>query len=132
FLWSDSVIYMAMTDRFKDGDPSNDPPATTLGPNNTTVTVDPREDYHGGDFAGVTAKIADGTLDQLGARVLWLSPFQTNPTDARPASDGLHYTTGYHGYWPIKAREVAPRWGGASALHTLVTQAHAHGMRVIM
>ena len=132
FLWSDSVIYMAMTDRFKDGDPSNDPLPTTQGPSSTTVTVDPREDYHGGDLAGVTEKINDGTLDQLGARVLWLSPFYTNPTDAWPASDGVHYTTGYHGYWPIKAREVDPRWGGASALTAMVKAAHAHGIRVIM
>ena len=55
---------------------------------------------------------ADGTLDGLGARVLWLSPFYTNPPDAWVASDGVHMVTGYHGYWPIKAREVDPRWGG--------------------
>src|SRR5262249_55217026 len=85
-----------------------------------------------GDFAGVTQKIADGTLDQVGARVLWLSPFYTNPSDAWPASDNVHYTTGYHGYWPIKAREVDPRWGGESALHALATEAHAHGIRVTM
>ncbi len=132
FEWSDSLIYMAMTDRFKDGDPTNDPPPTTVGPGGIAVTVDPREDYHGGDLAGVTAKIADGTLDQLGARVLWVSPFYTNPSDAWPASDGVHYTTGFHGYWPIKAREVDPRWGGAAALTAMVTEAHAHGMRVIM
>jgi glycosidase len=132
FEWTDSLIYMAMTDRFKDGDPSNDPPPTTAGPNNTTVTVDPREDYHGGDLAGLTAKINDGTLDQLGANVLWVSPFYTNPSDAWPASDGVHYTTGFHGYWPIKGREVDPRWGGAAALTAMVTAAHAHGIRVIM
>ncbi len=40
--------------------------------------------------------------------------------------------TGFHGYWPIKAREVDPRWGGATALHALVTAAHAHGIRVLM
>jgi len=123
FDWRDSLIYMAMTDRFKDGDPTNDPPPT---PN-----VDPREDYHGGDFQGITQKIQDGTFDQLGVRVLWLSPFNTNPSDAWPASDGVHMVTGFHGYWPIKAREVDPRFGGAAALHALVTAAHVHGIRVI-
>ncbi len=132
FEWTDSLIYMAMTDRFVDGDPTNDPPPTTVGgPNEISITVDPREDYHGGDYAGVTQKIADGTLDQLGVTVLWLSPFYTNPSDAWPASDNVHYTTGYHGYWPIKGREVDPRWGGASALTALVTEAHAHGIRVL-
>jgi len=124
FDWHDSVIYMGMTDRFKNGDTSNDPAPT---PN-----VDPREDYHGGDLAGVTSVVNEGALDALGARVLWLSPFYTTPTDAWPASDGVHLVTGFHGYWPIKAREVDPRWGGANALHALVTAAHAHGIRVLM
>ena len=133
FEWSDSVIYMAMTDRFRNGDTSNDPPATTMGGGDAgTVSVDPREDYHGGDLAGAAQVINGGYLDRLGARVLWLSPFNTNPTDAWAASDGVHMVTGYHGYWPTKAREVDPRWGGASALHAMVTAAHAHGIRVLM
>ena len=133
FQWSDSVIYMAMTDRFKNGDTSNDPPPTTVGGGDAgTVSVDPREDYHGGDLAGATEEITSGYLDKVGARVLWLSPFNTNPQDAWPASDGVHMVTGYHGYWPTKAREVDPRWGGDSALHALVTAAHAHGIRVLM
>jgi glycosidase len=123
FDWRDSLIYMAMTDRFKDGDTSNDPAPI---PN-----VDPREDYHGGDFEGVRQKVADGTFDKLGVRVLWLSPFNTNPPDAYPAADGVHLVSGFHGYWPIKAREVDPRFGGDAELHALVTEAHAHGIRVI-
>jgi glycosidase len=123
FDWRDSLVYMAMTDRFKNGDPSNDPPPI--------VGVDRREDYHGGDFEGVRQKIADGTLDRLGARVLWLSPFNTNPPDAWPAADGVHQVTGFHGYWPVKARAVDPRFGGEAALHALVAEAHAHGIRVI-
>ncbi len=132
FVWSDSVIYMAVTDRFKNGDTSNDPAPTTLGPGGTTVTVDPRVDYHGGDLAGAAQAIDEGYLDALGARVLWMSPFATNPKDAWLAADGAHSVTGYHGYWPVKAREVDPRWGGDAALTTLVQTAHAHGIRVLM
>jgi glycosidase len=123
FTWQDALIYMVMTDRFKNGDPSNDP--VPVG------NVDPREGYHGGDFRGVTQKIQDGTFDKLGVTVLWLSPFNTNPQDAWAASDGVHLVTGFHGYWPIKAREVDPRFGSADDLHALVTAAHAHGIRVI-
>jgi len=133
FEWSDSLIYMAMTDRFQDGDPSNDPPPTTTGGDGAgTIAVDPREDYHGGDLEGVTQRITDGTFDKLGVNVLWVSPFYTNPSDAWLASDGVHYVTGFHGYWPIKAREVDPRIGGATALTAMVTAAHAHGIRVLM
>ncbi len=132
FVWSDSVIYMAMTDRLKNGDKTNDPPPTTHGPNGTTVSVDPRADYHGGDLAGAAQVIDEGYLDKLGARVLWMSPFNTNTSEAWIAGDGVHSVTGYHGYWPIKAREVDPRWGGDAALKALVKTAHAHGIRVIM
>jgi len=123
FDWRDSLLYMAMTDRFQDGVASNNPAPI--------ANVDPREDYHGGDFEGVRQRVADGTFDQLGVRVLWLSPFNTNPPDAWPASDGVHLVTGFHGYWPVKAREVDPRFGGDAELHALVTEAHKHGIRVI-
>ena len=131
FTWQDALIYMVMTDRFEDGDPSNDPAPITIDGNGQTVTVDPREDYHGGDFAGITHEIEAGTFDQLGITVLWLSPFNTNPNDAWLASDGVHEVTGFHGYWPTKARAVDPRFGTADELHALVAAAHAHGIRVI-
>jgi glycosidase len=125
FEWQDALIYMIVTDRYDDGDPSNDP-----GP--TAGVQDPRGDWKGGDLEGVRQKIADGTLDQLGIRAIWLTPFQTNPTESYLASDGVHKVTGYHGYWPTKAREVDPRIGGEAALHALVKEAHAHGIRILM
>ena len=131
FVWQDALLYMVMTDRFENGNHANDPAPITVDGHGNPVTVDPREDYHGGDFAGVTAKISDGTFDRLGITVLWLSPFNTNPPDAWVASDNVHMVTGFHGYWPTKARAVDPRFGTADELHALVTAAHAHGIRVI-
>jgi len=125
FEWRDALIYMIVTDRFKDGDPSNNAPPTP-------GVQDPRTEWKGGDLQGVRASIAAGTLDQLGVRALWLTPYQTNPQDPYLASDGTHRVTGYHGYWPIRAREVDPRIGGAKALHAMVTEAHKHGIRVLM
>ncbi|MCC6646740.1 MAG: glycosyl hydrolase, partial [Polyangiaceae bacterium] len=124
FDWRDALIYMVMTDRYRDGDPSNDAP--------TTPGADPRGDFQGGDLAGVTQAIEDGTLDALGVRALWLTPFNENPKGAYPASDGVHQVTGYHGYWPVKARAVDPRIGGDAALLALTKAAHARGIRVLM
>jgi len=124
FDWHDSLIYMAVTDRLKNGDTSND-----VAP---TPNVDHRADFHNGDLAGVAQVIESGALDQLGVRVLWLTPFNTNPTGAYLDSDGVDLVTGYHGYWPTKGREVDPRLGGAPALQALVKTAHAHGIRVLM
>lgn len=125
FEWQDALVYMIVTDRYRDGDTSNDP-----GP--TSGVQDPRGDWKGGDLEGVRQKIADGTLDQLGIRAIWLTPFQTNPEGSYLASDGFHLVTGYHGYWPTKAREVDARIGGEAALHAMVKEAHAHGIRVLM
>lgn len=123
FSWQGATIYMAMVDRFANGDRSSDAPAT--------AGVDPRADYHGGDFQGLRARIADGTLDRLGVRAIWLSPVNQNPAGAFLASDGVHRVMGYHGYWPIRAREVEPRLGGPEALRALIAEAHRHGIRVL-
>jgi glycosidase len=123
FSWEDALVYMVVTDRFKNGDPGNDP-----GP---TPSADPRGDWFGGDFEGLRQEIAAGTLDELGIRAIWMTPFQTNPDDAYFASDGVHQVTGYHGYWPTKAREVDPRLGGEAGLRALVKEAHAHGIRIL-
>jgi glycosidase len=123
FDWKDALIYMVMIDRFANGDSANDGPATN--------GIDPRVDWQGGDLEGVRKAIANGTLDALGVRALWFSPFNTNPTSAFLAADRVHRTTGYHGYWPVKAREVDARFGGESALKALVKEAHAHGIRIL-
>lgn len=123
FSWQGATIYMAMVDRFANGDRSNDASPTS--------GVDPRADYQGGDFQGLRARIADGSLDRLGVRAIWLAPVHRNPSGAFLASDGAHRVMGYHGYWPIRAREVEPRLGGEAALRELIAEAHRHGIRVL-
>lgn len=123
FDWNGALIYMVMTDRFVNGVAGNDP-----GP---TPGADGRGDYWGGDLQGLAQAIEDGTLDALGVRAIWVSPFNTNPDGAYLASDGVHLVTGYHGYWPVSGRGVEPRIGGGDALRQLVASAHAHGIRVL-
>lgn len=125
FDWDGALIYMVMTDRFVNGEPNND-----NGP--TSGVQDSRGDWYGGDFEGLRQRIADGTLDELGVRAIWLTPWQTNPSGAYLAADNFHNVTGYHGYWPTKAREVDPRFGGEAALKALVAEAHTHGIRILM
>lgn len=125
FEWKDALIYMIMTDRFKDGDPSNN-----SGP--TPGIADARADFMGGDLEGVRQEIEKGTLSDLGVRAIWLTPFATNPDGAYLAADQKHLVTGYHGYWPVKAREVDPRLGGEAALKAMVDAAHKKGIRVLM
>jgi len=115
---------MVMVDRFVNGEPANDPPPTP--------GADPRADYFGGDLQGLRQAIDAGRLDQLGVRAIWLSPVQTNPAAAYLAADNVHLVAGYHGYWPIKARQIDPRFGGEQAMREMVQAAHAHGIRVLL
>ncbi|MBA2542525.1 MAG: glycosyl hydrolase [Deltaproteobacteria bacterium] len=122
FDWRDALIYMVMTDRFRNGDPANDPPRQ--------AAAVAEADFHGGDLRGVTAAIEDGTFDDLGVRALWLSPFVENSTTVH--DDAGHGVTAYHGYWPIKGRAVDPRLGSEADLDAMVTAAHRRGIRVLM
>ena len=60
---------MIMTDRFINGNASNDgqPTGAAAG-----------ADWMGGDFEGVTRKLNLVILPILGVNVLWLTPFNTN------------------------------------------------------
>jgi len=122
FEWTDGMMYFVFTDRFKNGDPSNDRP---------TVGVDTRANYQGGDFAGVMQALDDGYFDSLGVRTIWLSPPNKNPDGGYPGSYAKTYT-GYHGYWPMAGRETQPRFGTVDELKRLVKKAHDRGIRVIV
>jgi len=122
FDWQGALIYMVMVDRFRNGDPDGDP-----GP---TAGAEPSADFRGGDLAGVTAAVEDGTFDRLGVRALWLSPVVANAE--RVHLEEGHGVTAYHGYWPVRARAVDPRIGGEEELDRLVAAAHRRGIRVLM
>lgn len=121
FDWQEALLYFAFTDRFRNGNPANDAPV----PN-----VDPQANYAGGDWAGITLAIEEGYFDSLGVRALWISPVQANP-DGSFGGTGGHLYTGYHGYWPSKAREPQRRFGTLEELKALTRAAHARGIRVI-
>lgn len=136
--WRDTVLYFAMTDRFVNGDPNNDGPFADL-PTSTN--------WQGGDFVGISGKIDEGYFDKLGVGAIWISWPVKQPSSAeaggRPDATGcgldpkkIAYTpiayAGYHGYWPVEPDVVEPRFGTLAELQTLVTKAHAHGIRVLL
>jgi glycosidase len=126
FDWADGLIYGLFIDRFRDGGPDG------LGP---TPGAGPGKDWLGGDLIGAKAALDEGYFDALGVRTLLLSPVYDNPAAAHGPTDGGKYT-GYHGYWPIRARAVEERWGagditGHQALLDFIDAAHARGIRVL-
>ncbi len=125
FHWNDAIMYYALTDRFFDGDKSNDHPVDN-------PKVLPPANYHGGDLRGVRDKIDDGYFQSLGVNTIWVGPLNRNPDKAYQESPEPHrWYTGYHGYWPISSDELDPHVGTAKDLNELVEHAHAHGMKIM-
>ncbi len=111
--WRDEIIYQVLVDRFANGDAAND--------FNVRPGVPAR--YHGGDWAGLEAKL--DYIEALGVTTLWISPIVKNvETDAG--------VDGYHGYWAQDLTRVNPHFGDLAALRRLVAACHARGLKVIV
>ena len=97
--WRDAVMYFAMIDRFKDGDPGNNDPV--LGASDGDARFGPSGQYEGGDLAGLEQSLE--YLAGLGVTAVWLSAPYDNRDSAGRAIDSnsdTHLYSGYHGYWP--------------------------------
>ena len=123
FDYRDGVLYMIIVDRFADGDTANDKPV------GSPVHYD--ADWHGGDLEGARKVLESGYFEKLGVRTIWLSPVNQQ-TNNWQSGDGNQVYSAYHGYWPVKARTVEPRFGGDAALRSFVAEAHKRGIRVLL
>jgi len=123
---NDDVIYLVMPDRFADGDPSNNE-AGTVGPPMLN-RADPQA-YHGGDFAGLRARLA--TLADLGVTAVWLTPIYKPSGEWFAPGDGKKRFADFHGYSPVDFYETDPRFGSRAEYKALVDEAHRHGLKVI-
>jgi len=116
--WSDEIMYFALTDRFADGDTTNN----DLGDN----AYDPHRanTFHGGDFAGLGQNIA--YLKALGVTSLWLTPPVKNQVWSPDSS-----LTGYHGYWASHFAKTDPHLGSLHDYQAFSTQLKSAGLRLI-
>ncbi|MFI5296987.1 MAG: alpha-amylase family glycosyl hydrolase [Polyangiales bacterium] len=121
FEWTDGPLYFVFTDRFVNGDTTND---------GTVAGVQPTANYQGGDYAGVLTKLKAGYFDALGVRTIWMSPVNMNTHGGFSGTDSYMFS-GYHGYWVTKARDVESHWGSLADLKSVVAEAHKHGIRII-
>ncbi|MFZ1750061.1 MAG: alpha-amylase family glycosyl hydrolase [Saprospiraceae bacterium] len=122
FVWENATVYFLLTDRFNNGDTTNDfvhpaPPAPYRG-------------YMGGDIKGITQKIEDGYFDRLGVNAIWMTPLIENVQLGTDEGTGLSY--GFHGYWAKDWSKIDPRIGTEKDVSEMVAAAHKKGIRVIM
>lgn len=127
FDWDEAVVYFMMTDRFFDGNESN----------NTASGADTYGDnpglYHGGDFAGVTAKL--DYLQDLGVNTIWITPIVENIKGVAVTDEGskdVPYNAAYHGYWASDFTKLNPTLGTTEEFETMISEAHSRGMRIMV
>ncbi|MEY3324317.1 MAG: alpha-amylase family glycosyl hydrolase [Sediminibacterium sp.] len=117
-------IYLIMTDRFSNGDPSND---IVKSYRDTTSNRSDKFSRHGGDLKGVENQLS--YLNELGVTTLWLTP--VNENDMPLMSEWGNKVAGYHGYWFTDHFQVDKRFGGNDAYQNLCKTAHSRGMKII-
>ena len=127
FDWDEAVVYFMMTDRFFDGNESN----------NTASGADTYGDnpglYHGGDFAGITAKL--DYLQDLGVNTIWITPIVENIKGVAVTDEGskdVPYNAAYHGYWASDFTKLNPTLGTTGEFETMISEAHKRGMRIMV
>ncbi len=120
-----SIIYFVFTDRFYNGDKSNDRIVQPPG-------LDKYCDYMGGDFKGLTEKIKSGYFKKLGIDTLWISPVNDNTESFYKDFLPPHKKFGaYHGYWPISSYDVENHFGTEDDLHSLIDTLHFNNMKIM-
>src|SRR5207247_1545755 len=102
-FWQGQTIYQIVTDRFFNGDVSND---TADG----NLSASAGQAVHGGDFKGIEQKL--DYIKALGATAIWISPVVVNGNGD------------YHGYAGRDFLHVDPHWGSLGDLQHLIQTAH--------
>ncbi|MCG8582058.1 MAG: alpha-amylase family glycosyl hydrolase [Bacteroidales bacterium] len=124
FVWENANIYFLLTDRFNNGNPSND-----MNYNRTEETGILRG-FMGGDLKGITQKIKDGYFTDLGINAIWFSPVVEQIHGS--VDEGTGVTYGFHGYWTRDWTALEPNFGTEEELSELVQTAHQHGIRIVL
>lgn len=123
--FSTDVIYQIVTDRFADGDPSNNPSGAAFSPGCTNLKL-----YCGGDWQGIIDKITDGYFAGMDISALWISQPVENIYSIIDYS-GVNNTS-YHGYWARDFKRTNPAFGSMSDFQELIDTAHAHNIKIII
>ncbi|TAA41816.1 alpha-amylase family glycosyl hydrolase [Corallincola spongiicola] len=139
-------VYFIMTDRFADGDTSNN---NIWGdeylPNGAadkykisdTSKTGPLSYYHGGDFKGIMDNL--DYIQGMGFTAIWITPVVKQPEGRRFNADGQYEASAFHGYWGADFDQIDPHLhssgkdnDGWSDFDALVEALHARGMKLML
>ena len=129
FDWRNAMVYFAMTDRFFNGDPSND---ESYGRTTVDVKGSKLATFNGGDFKGLTDKLTEGYFTDLGITAIWISaPYeQVHGFVSGGNGEFAHYA--FHGYYALDWTMADRNFGTRAEFQKLVDTAHAKGIRILI
>ena len=140
FTWDNASVYFLLTDRFYNGNTSNDHSYKRLINKDGSVVTNSMLNsdvatFHGGDFKGITQKITEGYFDDLGVNALWISaPYEQIHgyviVNEGKSNSVKHYA--YHGYYAMDYTQTDANFGTAAEFKEMVDTAHNHGIRIVL
>lgn len=132
FDWRKPTVYFVITDRFCDGDTTNNVNYGRIvdyGSERLNAAT-----FHGGDFKGMLKKAKEGYFTDLGVDVVWMTDVYEQihgwMSGSGPVNDFPHY--GYHGYYPLDYTQTDRNYGTVEEFRELVDTLHSQGIRVML
>lgn len=110
------VVYLIMSDRFVDGDPSNN---STPDTREKADKKNPNGRF-GGDIQGIINSLDH--IEKLGCTAIWPTPMLGDDEEA----------WSYHGYACSDYYHIDPRYGSNSLYAKMVQEAHKRGLKILM
>lgn len=132
FDWGGATVYFVITDRFCNGDTTNDVNYGRIvdyGSERLNAAT-----FHGGDFKGMLQKAKEGYFTDLGIDVVWMTDVYEQihgwMSGSGSVNDFPHY--GYHGYYPLDYTQIDKNYGTVEEFRELVDTLHSQGIRVML
>lgn len=136
FTWDNATVYFLLTDRFNNGNTSNDH-SYNRGLNrdgSVNTSMNTVASFQGGDFKGITQKIKEGYFDDLGINAIWVAGWFEQIHGYIVGGDGkksfAHYA--YHGYYGADFSELDKNFGTEAEFKEMIDTAHEHGIRIVL
>ena len=127
FAWDNVNAYFVLTDRFYNGDTKND--HSYFRQNGLSGDEDVAT-FHGGDLAGLTAKM--DYFDKLGVNAIWITAPYEQAHGWVGGKNGAFPHYAFHGYYTLDWTSMDQNMGTVEELRTFVNACHSRGIRVIM
>jgi len=120
---SDESAYFVMTDRYANGDKTNDNGGQKADSYESGYDPTDTGAFHGGDFKGLTNSL--DRIKKLGFTSIWVTP----PVKQQTMQGN---SAAYHGYWGLDFTTIDPHLGTEYDFKEFVVKAHAIGLKVII